>query len=114
MHILSPGMCVTDLLMSGQLTESAKFFINCLGGIQISLFVSEKSEMRCVAEHPSVPARHLVPLVRRMGQEKNGNGIKSRKVEYLTQTRAYTQIFKVGSRHRPSHLICVTSEIFIQ
>eukprot|EP00803_Ostreobium_quekettii_P006935 evm.model.scf_377EXC.1 EVM.evm.TU.scf_377EXC.1 scf_377EXC:5393-12910(+) len=30
-HMLSPGMCTTELLMSGADTPQAKFFINCLG-----------------------------------------------------------------------------------
>lgn len=30
-HNISPGMCTTDLLMSGVDTTQAKFFINCLG-----------------------------------------------------------------------------------
>jgi len=75
-HTLSPGMCVTDLLMCGNLTSQSKFFINCL------------------AEPPEIPAQHLVPLVRQVPQETGIFGIRSKKVEYLTQTKAYSQIFK--------------------
>lgn len=32
-HNISPGMCTTDLLMSGVDTTQAKFFINCLGKV---------------------------------------------------------------------------------
>jgi hypothetical protein len=32
-HNLSPGMVTTELLMSGANTPTAKFFINCLGGL---------------------------------------------------------------------------------
>lgn len=77
-HILSPGMCTTELLMSGANTPTAKFFINCL------------------AEPPDIPAKDLVPKIRRVPKEARGLFGLSQNLalEYLTTTKAFTQIFK--------------------
>ena len=36
-HMVSPGMCTTELLMAGANTSQSKFFINCLGRLTITV-----------------------------------------------------------------------------
>ncbi|GMH44832.1 hypothetical protein BSKO_12784 [Bryopsis sp. KO-2023] len=79
-HMLQPGMCTTDLLMSGAKEANGKFFINCL------------------AEDPEIPAKFLVPKVRNIPEESRPllgmGGIRPQALEYLTPTKAYNQIFR--------------------
>lgn len=70
-HMLSPGMVTTDLLMSGSDTSQAKFFINVL------------------AEHPETVAKFLVPRIR--ATSANGN-TKPSYIRFLTGFKAYSQI----------------------
>lgn len=70
-HMLSPGMVTTDLLMSGSDTPQAKFFINVL------------------AEPADTVAEFLVPRVR--GLSKNGS-TKPTYIRFLTGFKAYSQI----------------------
>ncbi|KAH7433869.1 hypothetical protein KP509_07G090000 [Ceratopteris richardii] len=70
-HMLSPGMVTTDLLMSGSDTPQAKFFINVL------------------AEPADTVAEFLVPRVREVSQ--NGS-TKPTYIRFLTGIKAYSQI----------------------
>ncbi|MCO5593858.1 hypothetical protein L7F22_047876 [Adiantum nelumboides] len=70
-HMLSPGMVTTDLLMSGSDTPQAKFFINVL------------------AEPAETVAEFLVPRVR--GLSENGS-TKPTYIRFLTGFKAYSQI----------------------
>ncbi|KAL4855752.1 Chlorophyll(ide) b reductase [Chlorella vulgaris] len=78
-HNLSPGMVNTELLMAGTNTAVAKFFVNCL------------------AEQPETVADHLVPRIRQVPETSKallGDGVgSSQYIRYLTQTKAYSQIF---------------------
>lgn len=78
-HNLSPGMVTTDLLMAGTNTPIAKFFVNCL------------------AEEPQTVAEFLVPRIRQVPEASKsllGDGVgSSQYIRYLTQTKAYSQIF---------------------
>ncbi|KAI5073565.1 hypothetical protein GOP47_0011578 [Adiantum capillus-veneris] len=70
-HMLSPGMVTTDLLMSGSDTPQAKFFINVL------------------AEPADMVAEFLVPRVRALLE----NGMtKPTYIRFLTGFKAYSQI----------------------
>ncbi|KAJ0967882.1 hypothetical protein J5N97_024799 [Dioscorea zingiberensis] len=71
-HILSPGMVTTDLLMSGANTKQAKFFINIL------------------AEPPDVVAEYLVPSIRSVPSNQS---MKPTYIRFLTGLKAYSQIF---------------------
>ncbi|EFN50976.1 hypothetical protein CHLNCDRAFT_141620 [Chlorella variabilis] len=67
-------MVTTDLLMAGTNTPIAKFFVNCL------------------AEEPQTVAEFLVPRIRQVPEASKsllGDGY----IRYLTQTKAYSQIF---------------------
>lgn len=70
-HMLSPGMVTTDLLMSGSDTPQAKFFINIL------------------AEPAETVAKFLVPRIRAVLE--NGNP-KPTYIRFLTGFKAYSQI----------------------
>ncbi|MCO5573307.1 hypothetical protein L7F22_027076 [Adiantum nelumboides] len=70
-HMLSPGMVTTDLLMSGSDTPQAKFFINVL------------------AEPADTVAEFLVPRVRALSE--NGS-TKPTYIRFLTGFKAYSQI----------------------
>lgn len=70
-HMLSPGMVTTELLMSGSDTPQAKFFINVL------------------AERPETVAEFLVPRVRALSE--NGS-TKPTYIRFLTGFKAYSQI----------------------
>ncbi|KAK8919003.1 hypothetical protein KSP39_PZI021167 [Platanthera zijinensis] len=71
-HNLSPGMVITDLLMSGATTKQAKFFINIL------------------AEPAEVVAEYLVPCIRSV---PISGSTKPTYIRFLTGLKAYSQIF---------------------
>eukprot|EP00250_Pteridium_aquilinum_P012336 c20664_g1_i1 orf=81-1226(+) len=70
-HMLSPGMVTTDLLMSGSDTPQAKFFINVL------------------AEPAETVAEFLVPRVRALLENGKTNPTY---IRFLTGFKAYSQI----------------------
>lgn len=70
-HMLSPGMVTTELLMSGSNTPQAKFFINIL------------------AEPADTVAKTLVPRIRASSANSN---TKSTYIRFLTGFKAYSQI----------------------
>lgn len=79
-HMLQPGMCTTDMLMSGAEQSDGKFFINCL------------------AEEPEVAAKFLVSGARNVPAQSRPllgmGGIRPQALTFLTPTKAYSQIFK--------------------
>lgn len=50
-HILSPGMCITDLLMCTELSKETRFFINCLGMnilVDFANFWIQRNILKCL------------------------------------------------------------------
>lgn len=80
-HMLSPGMVTTELLMAGADNKVSKFFINCL------------------AEEPQAVADFLVPRIRSVPEMYKGNSLAGmlpggQYIRFLTKAKAYGQIAK--------------------